>query len=77
MGYGPFGKPTTVSIERYQKLENEFNELLIEHKNLVEVLETHRTAMENGNVITFITRGVIIFHIITRAKDNLNKFIKA
>lgn len=36
MGYIPFWKPTTVSIERYQKLENEFNELLIEHKNLNE-----------------------------------------
>lgn len=36
MGYIPFVKPTTVSIERYQKLENEFNELLIEHKNLNE-----------------------------------------
>ena len=46
MGYGPFGKPTTVSIERYQKLENEFNELLIEHKNLVEVLDKYKNLME-------------------------------
>ena len=79
MGYGPNGKPTSVSIERYEKLRNEFNELLAEHKNLVEALEAHKTVMEmeNANIITYITRCFIIFNIITRAKDNLNKFIKA
>lgn len=42
MGYGPNGKPTSVSIERYEKLRNEFNELLTEHKNLVEALEDYK-----------------------------------
>jgi hypothetical protein len=77
MGYGPFGKPTTVSIERYQRLENDFNELLIEHKNLVEALEEHRTVMENTDIFTFMSRATIIYHIITMAKERLNKFIKA
>jgi len=42
MSYGPNGKPTSVSIERYEKLRNEFNELLTEHKNLVEALEDYK-----------------------------------
>ena len=29
-----------------------------------------------ADIITYITRCFIIFNIITRAKDNLNKFIK-
>ena len=76
MSYGPYGKPTTVSIERYERLQNEFNELLTEHKNLVEALEEHKTAMEteNANIITYIARCFIIFRIIAMAKDNLNKF---
>lgn len=74
MGYGPNGKPTTVSIERYEKLQNEFNELLTEHKNLVEALEEHRTIMENADIFTFMSRAAIIYHIIAMAKDNLNKF---
>ena len=46
MGYGPNGKPTSVSIERYEKLRNEFNELLTEYKNLVEALEDYKNFME-------------------------------
>ena len=74
MSYGPFGKPTTVSIERYERLQNEFNELLTEHKNLVEALEEHRTIMENTDIFTFMSRAAIIYNIIAIAKDNLNKF---
>lgn len=74
MSYGPNGKPTSVSIERYEKLQNEFNELLTEHKNLVEALDEHRTVMENTDIFTFMSRATIIYHIIAMAKDNLNKF---
>ena len=74
MSYGPYGKPTTVSIERYERLQNEFNELLTEHKNLVEALEEHRTIMEDSDIFTFMSRATIIYHIINIAKERLNKF---
>ena len=49
MSYGPYGKPTTVSIERYERLQNEFNELLTEYKNLVEALENYKNCKKiNG-----------------------------
>lgn len=77
MGYGPFGKPTTVSIERYQRLENDFNELLIEHKNLVEVLDKYKNLMERTHQKTYSSLDEDFYQVIEETKDNLNKFIKA
>lgn len=54
MSYGPYGKPTTVSIERYERLQNEFNELLTEYKNLVEALEDYKNFMEQKKNIKIL-----------------------
>lgn len=77
MGYGPFGKPTTVSIERYQRLENDFNELLIEHKNLVEVLDKYKNLMERTHQKTYSSLDEDFYQVIEETKERLNKFIKA
>lgn len=77
MGYGPFGKPTTVSIERYQKLENEFNDLLTEHKNLVEVLDKYKNLMERTHQKTYSSLDEDFYQVIEETKERLNKFIKA
>ena len=77
MSYGPYGKPKTVSIERYQRLENDFNELLIEHKNLVEVLDKYKNLMERTHQKTYSSLDEDFYQVIEETKDNLNKFIKA
>ena len=74
MGYGPNGKPTTVSIERYKKLENEFNELLTEHKNLVESLDKYKNLMEETHQKTYSSIDEDFYQLIEEAKERLNKF---
>ena len=68
MGYGPFGKPTTVSIKQYERLKNEFNELLTEHKDLIKELDKYKK--------TYSSIDEDFYQLIEEAKDNLNKFIK-
>ena len=74
MSYGPYGKPKTVSIERYQKLENEFNELLTEHKNLVESLDKYKNLMEKTHQKTYSSLDEDFYQLIEVAKERLNKF---
>lgn len=74
MSYGPYGKPKTVSIERYQKLENEFNELLTEHKNLVESLDKYKNLMEKTHQKTYSSIDEDFYQLIEVAKERLNKF---
>ena len=74
MSYGPYGKPKTVSIERYQKLENEFNELLTEHKNLVESLDKYKDLMEKTHQKTYSSIDEDFYQLIEVAKERLNKF---
>ena len=74
MSYGPYGKPTTVSIERYKKLENEFNELLTEHKNLVESLDKYKNLMEETHQKTYSSIDEDFYQLIEEAKERLNKF---
>lgn len=74
MSYGPYGKPKTVSIERYQKLENEFNELLTEHKNLVESLDKYKNLMEETHHKTYSSIDEDFYQLIEEAKERLNKF---
>lgn len=74
MSYGPYGKPKTVSIERYKKLENEFNELLTEHKNLVESLDKYKNLMEETHQKTYSSIDEDFYQLIEEAKERLNKF---
>lgn len=74
MSYGPYGKPKTVSIERYKKLENEFNELLTEHKNLVESLDKYKNLMEGTHQKTYSSIDEDFYQLIEEAKERLNKF---
>lgn len=74
MSYGPYGKPTTVSIERYERLQNEFNELLTEYKNLVEALENYKNFMGQTHQKTYSSIDEDFYQLIEEAKERLNKF---